>query len=222
MGAKIKMLIEKKEELLYWAKRAENSGLCIPKVGNFSLCDPESGLIVMTPSGQDRHRCEAHSMAVLDLEGEWLDGDKPTSEFQMHLSIYKARPDIHAIAHTHSRFATVLAVWEKPIPPVVYEVLMFGGSVPVAPYARPGTEDLATVVGTIFTDSDACLLARHGALVGGRDCEDAFLKALYVEETAAVYYHSLMLGQGKEPPLLELEEVKAWQYPEIKSSDSKK
>lgn len=209
-------MLEKKKELLHWACRAEEVGLCIPKGGNFSLRDRESGMIIMTPSGQDRKHGLPEEMSVLTLEGKWVDGQKPTSEYQMHLAVYREREEIGAIAHTHSRFATVLAVWEKPIPPIVYEVLMLGGEVPIAPYGRPGTAELAESVRLTLKNSDVCLLAKHGVLAAGKDCGDAFLKALYIEETASIYYHALLLGQGVEPPRLSLEEIKAWKYPEIK------
>jgi L-ribulose-5-phosphate 4-epimerase len=206
---------EKKKELLYWAQRTEEAGLCVPKGGNFSLRDRESGLILMTPSGLDRPNALPEEMSVLTLDGKWMDGNKPTSEYQMHLAVYQDRADVGAIAHTHSRFATVLAVWEKPIPPIVYEVLMLGGEVPIAPYGRPGTDDLAEAVRLTLKESDVCLLAKHGVLAAGADCGDAFLKALYIEETASIYYHALLLGQGVEPPRLSMEEVKAWKYPEL-------
>ena len=205
----------KKEELLYWACRSEEAGLCIPKAGNFSLWDEENEVILMTPSGQCRKEGKAEEISVLTSNGEWIEGNKPSSEYQMHLKIYQNRPDVNAIAHTHSHFATVMAVWEKPIPPIVYEVLIFGGEVSVAPYGRPGTDELACIASEALKSQDVCLLARHGVLAAGKDMEDAFLKALYVEETAKIYYHSLLLGQGKEPPQLDLHEVRAWKYPEI-------
>lgn len=206
----------KKEELLYWACRAEEAGLCITKGGNFSLWDEENEVVLITPAGQDRKVALAEEMSVLTIEGEWIGGNKPSSEYQMHLAIYRARPDIGGIAHTHSHFATVMAVWEKPIPPIVYEVLIYGGTVPVAPYGRPGTEELAEIARDALLEKEACLLAHHGVLAIGKDIEDAFLKSMYVEETAKVYYHALLLGQGKEPPLLELEELHAWKYPDVK------
>jgi len=205
----------KKEELLYWACRAEEAGLCIPKGGNFSLWDEKEEVILITPAGQDRKRATAEEIAVLSREGEWLGGNKPSSEYQMHLAIYKKRPEMKAIAHTHSRIATALAVWEKPIPPIIYEVMILGGEVPVAPYARPGTEELAQVVAATLVNAETCLLAKHGVATVGKDIEEAVLRALYVEETASIYYHALMLGQGKEPPQLSIEEIKAWQYPKI-------
>lgn len=206
----------KKEELLYWACRAEEAGLCIPKGGNFSLWDEENEVVLITPSGQDRKIALAEEMSVLTMEGEWIGGNKPSSEYQMHLAIYRSRPDIGGIVHTHSHFATVMAVWEKPIPPIVYEVLIYGGTVPVAPYSRPGTEELAEIARDVLLEKEACLLAHHGVLTIGKDIEEAFLKSLYVEETAKVYYHSLLLGQGEEPPLLKLEELHAWKYPDVK------
>lgn len=206
--------MKKKEELLYWALRAEESGLCLPKVGNFSIKDKEEGKIYITPSGHDRKKVRVKDVSVLSFSGEWLGGLKPSSEFQMHVKLYQERADINGIAHTHSHFGTVLSVWEKKIPPIVYEVAIFGGEVPVAPYARPGTEQLAESAAKALQKVDVCLLAHHGVLSIGKDLEDACLKAQYVEETAAIYYHALLLG--KKPPVIDLDEIKAWEYPPVK------
>lgn len=204
----------KKEELLYWSLQAEEAGLCLPRVGNFSIKDREKQRIYITPSGQDRKKATVEDLSILSFSGEWLGGLKPSSEFQMHVKLYQERVDIGGIAHTHSHFGTVLSVWEKKIPAIVYEVAIFGGEVPVAPYARPGTESLAEIAAQTLKEADVCLLAHHGVLSVGSNLEDAYLKALYVEETAGVYYHALLLGNN--PPVIELDEIRAWKYPQVK------
>lgn len=206
----------KQEELLYWACRCEESGLCVPMTGNMSLLDEENQVILMTPSGIDRRRAKPEEMSILTLDGKWVDGKKPTSEYQMHIKVYQTRNDVKGVIHTHSRFATTLAVCGKEIPPILYEVALLGGAVPVAPYARPGTEALAEVVSAVLVERDVCLLEKHGALAVGKTIEDAFIKALYIEETAAVYYQSVLLLQGKEPEVMEWNEIAAWKYPDLK------
>jgi L-fuculose-phosphate aldolase len=115
-------------------------------------------------------------------------------------------------------YASVFAVLGKEIPAVVYEAMVLGlktGVIPVAPYGRPGSMELAESVIEPVKISDALLLARHGALaVDEKDIESAYLKANYIEEFAEIYYHVLTVTKGTEPPVFGPEELRAWGYPE--------
>lgn len=210
------MLEELKQQVLDLSQKTERSGLCVHKAGNFSLRDRESGLIVMTPSALDRMTARVEDICVLSPSGEIAEikkGLKPSSEGLLHLRVYALRSDVGAVVHTHSRYATAMAVLRKSIPPVLYEVALYGGKVPVAPYGRPGTKDLADSINDIIPCCDVCLLAAHGVLSTGVDAEDAYLKALHVEEAAAIYHMALCANGGKEPPLIPQEELDAWEYP---------
>jgi len=163
-------------------------------------------------------------MVVLGLDAkiiENLSGLKPTSESLMHLMVYKTRPDAMAIAHTHSAFATTFALLNKPIPAIVYEVATMGltkGRVPVAPYGRPGTRDLAKSVVATATETKCFLLEKHGAVAFDVDIYEAFLKAAYIEELAELYFRALLVNGGEEPEAFTQEELESWQYPsEIKN-----
>ena len=153
------MLENLKKDVCEIAKRAQRDGLCKHKSGNFSARDVKSGYIVITPTSVDRELLTPRDMIMMDLEAnviENLSGLKPTSESLMHITIYKTRKDANAIAHTHSMYATTFALLNKPIPAIVYEVANMGltkGRVPVAPYGRPGTMELANSV------VDACMEA---------------------------------------------------------------
>ena len=143
--------------------------------GNFSARDKETGYVVITPTQVDRELLTARDMVVLDLDAnvvENLSGLRPTSESLMHLQIYKTRPDVNAIAHTHSMYATTFAVLKKPIPAVVYEVANLGVSksrIPVAPYGRPGSTDCLTVLLNRFRKLTVSFCQGHGAVaVDGR------------------------------------------------------
>ncbi len=218
------MLETLKKDVCEIAKRAQNSGLCKHKSGNFSARDLETGFVVITPTSVDRQLLTPRDMIVMDLEAnviENLSNLKPTSESLMHLMVYKQRPKVTAIAHTHSPYATTFALLNKAIPAIVYEVANLGLSkarVPVAPYGRPGTPELADSVIICCQEADCFLLEKHGAVaVDERDIYEAFLKAAYIEELAELYHHSLTANQGKEPDAFTQEELQKWEYPsEIK------
>ena len=139
----------------------------------------------------------------------------------MHLKIYQTRPDVRAIAHTHSQFATTFAVLEKPIPAVVYEIANLNCSkarIPVAPYGRPGTPALADSVVDSVKEADVLLLQGHGSVAVDEDnIDEAYLKVCYIEELAELYYHALTANGGQEPKSFPVEELQKWEYPkEIK------
>ncbi len=213
------MLEYLKKEVCEIAKRAQRDGLCKHKSGNFSARDKETGYVVITPTSLDRELLTPRDMVVLDPEAnviENLSGLRPTSESLMHLKIYQTRPDAMAIAHTHSAFATTFALLNKPIPAIVYEVATMGlsrGRVPVAPYGRPGTRDLAESVVEAAQEAQCFLLEKHGAVAFDTDIYEAFLKAAYIEELAELYYRSLTAAGGKEPDSFTQKELESWEYP---------
>lgn len=220
------MLEELKKEVVKIALEADRSGLCKHRAGNFSIRDKETGYVVVTPTGVDREQLTYNDVCVVDLDARVIEAVtklKPTSELLMHLEIYKTRPDVFSIAHTHSRYATSFAVLNKPIPAIVYECAILGlkdAEIPVAPYGRPGTRDLSNSVIEPIKRSDCILLERHGALAADADPKEALLKAHYIEELAEVYYRSLMINNGREVSGFSTDELQKWEYPsEIKVTE---
>lgn len=215
------MLESLKEQVVAVAKEADRLGMCKHKSGNFSIFDPKTGYVVITPSGVAREVLTADDVCVLDLDANVIERKtkaKPSSEALMHLFIYRERKDVRAVVHTHARYSTAFAVMNRELPSLVYECSYLGkaGRVPVAPYGRPGTPELAKNVASTLKDADCCLMESHGAIAAGKDMDDAFLKAQYVEEIAEIYFLALVAGR-KEPHLLPLEELQKWAYPaEIK------
>lgn len=213
------MLEEFKQAVVKYALLADRSGLCKHRAGNFSLRDPQTGYICITPTGIDREELCFHDIIVIDSKAKVIEaqtGLKPTSEALMHLAVYQSRPEINAVAHTHSRFATSFAVLKKPIPAIVYEIFTLGckeGYIPVAPYGRPGTPDLAQNIIKPLQISDVVLMESHGVLAVAQDLKEALLKASYAEELAEIYYRTLMLNNNQEPPTLPIAELKKWAYP---------
>lgn len=220
------MLEQLKTDVMDTAKRAQREGLCKHKSGNFSARDPETGLIVITPTGVDRERLTVQDMVVMDMDANVVEnqtGLRPTSEALMHIKLYEIRPDVLAVAHTHSMYATVFAVLNKPVPAVIYEISHLNCSqarIPVAPYGRPGTAALADSVIEPAKEADAMLLQGHGAVaLDETDIFGAYLKACYIEELSELYHHVLAVNGGKEPNVFPPEELQKWSYPrEIKVS----
>lgn len=213
------MLEMLKQQVVKYALSAERSGLCKHRAGNFSARDPESGLVCITPTGVDREELSYHDICVVDLDAKVIEAEtglRPTSETLMHLAAYKSRSDIHAVAHTHSRFATSFAVLKKIIPAIVYEVAALKckkGYIPLAPYGRPGTPELADSIVEPLKIADVALMESHGVIAVDHDLKEALLKAHYVEELAEIYYRTLMINRGNEPPTVPLEELQQWEYP---------
>ncbi|MDP9858373.1 L-fuculose-phosphate aldolase [Olsenella profusa DSM 13989] len=218
------MLENLKLRVMNVAKQAQREGMCKHKSGNFSARDEETGLVVITPTSVDREDLVVPDMVVMDLDANVVEnqtGLRPTSESLMHLKIYQTRPDVRAIAHTHSQFATTFAVLEKPIPAVVYEIANLNCSkarIPVAPYGRPGTPALADSVVDSVKEADVLLLQGHGSVaVDEGNIDEAYLKVCYIEELAELYYHALTANGGQEPKSFPVEELQKWEYPkEIK------
>lgn len=162
--------------------------------GNFSARLGEG--MVITPTGKSYDALSADELAVIDGEGRRMPGTgTPSSEWRMHLAIYRARPDCAAIVHTHSRHATALACVHRPIPAFHYMVAAFGGShVACAPYATYGSERLAQLAVKALGARHACLLANHGSLALGADLRTAFDRARDLEDLAAQYILALQVG----------------------------
>ncbi|WP_432718680.1 class II aldolase/adducin family protein [Pectinatus frisingensis] len=213
------MLESLKKQVVEYAVQAEKKRLCQQGSGNFSIRDPKTGYICVTPSGVDRAELSFHDIIVMNLNAEVIESEsgglRPTSESLMHIQAYKSRPDINAVVHTHSRFATAFAILNKSIPAVVYETTILNcknGYIPVAPYGRPGTSALSNSIINPLKISDATLLQSHGTLAVGHTLKEALLKISYVEEFAEIYYYSLTIA-GKEPPVVPISELQNWAYP---------
>jgi len=171
------------------------TGLVRGTSGNVSVRDPASGTIAITPTGLGYAGMRDCDVAVLSAGGDQLDGElRPTSEVALHLGIYRARPDLAAVVHTHSMFATTFAVLGEQIPAVHYLIVRAGESVPVAPYARYGTVELAESAVRTLGSGFAVLLANHGVVAVGADLAAAMAVAEAVEYTAELAWRARQLG----------------------------
>jgi len=194
--------------------------------GNVSVRTSE-GDVLITPSGLDYEVLEPEDVVLVDPEeGRPLEGSlKPFSETPMHGGIYRSRPRVGTLAHTHARCATTLACLGWEIPPVHYMLTALSGDgwVPLAPYAAYGSEELAGHVSKALGESrQVCLLQNHGTIAVGKSTEEALHRTVILEEMAEIYYRVRIAG---EPILLTPEQVaevaaKIVDYGQSKPSDA--
>ncbi|MFP3897390.1 MAG: L-ribulose-5-phosphate 4-epimerase [Anaerolineales bacterium] len=182
-------------------------GLVTWTSGNVSGRDPETGYVVIKPSGVPYEEMRPADMVIVDLEGNVIEGElKPSVDTATHLVVYRQRKDIQGMVHTHSPFATAFAAVGKPIP--VYLTAMadeFGGPIPVGAYAKIGGEEIGQEVLRSIGDSRAILLKNHGVFTVGPSVMDAVKAAVMTEDAARTVYYALQLGQPQEIPPEEVE-----------------
>jgi L-fuculose-phosphate aldolase len=171
-------------------------GLLRQTSGNLSVRSA-SGEIYITPTSVEYDRMTAEEIAVCDLDGNVVSAQRPpSSELPLHCAVYQARPDLSAIVHTHSPYATTFAILGRPIPAVHYMIAALGVThVEIAPYATYGTPELAASVRDVFAPpARAVLIANHGAVAGGDSLKQAAVGAETVEVLAEFYYRALTIG----------------------------
>jgi L-fuculose-phosphate aldolase len=182
-----------RQALARTAALVAKSGLTPQLSGNVSARNGHGFLV--TPSGLKFESLKPNHLVEIDGAGAAKGKLKPSSEWPMHLAVYAARPDVNAIVHVHSPFATALACVHREIPPFHYMVAVTGAErVAVAKYATFGTDALAKNVVSALGHGYACLIANHGALAAGRSLEHAYRIAWEVETLAAQYARAVALG----------------------------
>lgn len=182
------------------ARAMSASGLSPGRSGNVSARFSDGMLI--TPSGLAYDLMESADVVFVDGDGAAATGQRaPSTEWHFHLAAYRARPDLHALVHTHSLHATVLACAGRNIPAFHYMVAVAGGSdIPLVPYATFGTAELAAHVAAGLASRKACLMAHHGQVAMGTSLAAALELAHEVEVLAEQYLKVLMLGPAKLLP----------------------
>jgi L-fuculose-phosphate aldolase len=188
-------------------RRMLNSGLTVETWGNISARDKESGMVYLTPSAMSYEIISEDDIIVAKTDGTIVEGKrKPTVEFELHLGVYNARPEINAVVHTHPVYSQIFGVLRESIPAVIDEAAqILGGEVRCARYELPGTKELAAAcVEALGKDGRACLLANHGAVSIGEDMDAAFRAAKVLEMTARIYAAARVIGR---PCLLEKSQI---------------
>jgi L-ribulose-5-phosphate 4-epimerase len=170
--------------------------------GNVSARDPETNLVAIKPSGIRYDDLTAESMVVLDLDGNVVEGTlNPSSDTASHLYIYRHRPDVNGVVHTHSRYATAFAAAGRSIP--VYLTAQadeFGGEIPCAGFTLIGDESIGALVVEGIGRSPAILLKNHGVFTIGPSAVAAVKAAVMVEDIAATVWAALQIGSPEVLP----------------------
>ena len=191
---------EERRAVLEAARRMAALGLVVGTSGNVSVRvdanSDERELMAITPSGIEYDILNTEDILVTDMDIEPVEGDGvPSSEAMLHAEIYRHRADVGAVMHTHSAFATAVAVAGLDIPPIIDEmVLTVGGEVKVAEYAFPSSEALAANVREALGGRNAALVRNHGVVGVGADLREALKVCELVEHAAQVFVYARMLG----------------------------
>jgi L-ribulose-5-phosphate 4-epimerase len=174
--------------------------------GNVSGRDPESGLVVIKPSGVFYEDLTPDNMVVVDMDGKIVEGKyKPSSDTAAHLFVYRSRADVNGIVHTHSPFATAFAAVGKPIPVYLTAICdEFGGPIPCGGYAKIGGDEIGREIIKSIGASPALLLKNHGVFTIGKTPKAAVKAAVMVEDVAKTVFYALQLGVPDEIPAEEV------------------
>ena len=184
-----------RRDLVRYGKWLYRLGYMPATAGNLSVRLGEGRLLV-TPTGVSKHQMRRSDLTIVDMDGRLLHGSrKPTSELGMHLVIYRERPDVQAVIHSHPPLATAFACAGRALEEMLcQEAAMMLGPVPLARYATTGTEEVAESLRPLIPAHDAVLLANHGAVTCGTDLFDAFCKMETLEHVAQIRLAAEELG----------------------------
>ena len=200
------MLLEQLREIV-WKCNLELPKNDLVKLtsGNVSGRDPESGLVVIKPSGVTWEDLTPQIMVVVDLDGRVVEGDlNPSTDTDTHLYIYQHRPDVLGIVHTHSTYASSFAALGEPIPACLTTCGMFGGEVPIGGYAPIGGQDIGQEIIDKIGRSLAIIMQNHGVFTIGASAQQATKVAVEVEDVAKITHLAMLRGQ---PILLTDEQI---------------
>lgn len=218
------MLESLKEEVCEQNHELPAAGLVVGSGGNVSARDPDTGLVVIKPSGVKFARLTPDTMVVVDLEGNVVEGSmKPSVDTGIHLYIYKNRDDVLGICHTHSPYASSFAARGERIPAVTTPIThILGRDVPCAPYATPGEVDTGRAVVTAADGGKAALIESHGVFTMGASATEATSIAMYLEEAAMTTHLAMLRGPVNELSQQEIDRCGNWYKTYYGQSGNKK
>ena len=179
-------------------RRLAQRNLIVAAEGNLSV-RLGGDLFLTTPAGCEKGRLDLDDLVVVDLDGRPQGGGRrPSSEWGLHREIYLLRPDLRAVCHAHPPYALAFAVARRSIPTTLMPeaVVVLGEEVPVAPYATPGTDEVAASIREAIARHDVLLLANHGAVACARDLGSALQRMETLERVAEVALLAAPLGGG--------------------------
>ena len=186
------------------------NGLVKMTSGNVSGRDPETGLVVIKPSGYSYEQMQPVDMVVVNLDGKVVEGHlAPSIDTDTHLYVYRNRPDVFGMAHTHSPYATSFAALGQPIPACLTAAAMLGGDIPLGAYIPIGGEAIGREIVAKIGTSRAIIMQNHGVFTVGKSPQQATKMAVEVEEIAEITHLAMLRGK---PVLLTREQIDEMQY----------
>jgi L-ribulose-5-phosphate 4-epimerase len=200
-------MLEKLREKVYRANIAlPKYGLVTWTSGNVSGRDPDSGLMVIKPSGLMFEDLTPENMVIVDMEGKVIEGEHgPSTDTASHLYLYNHRPEVMGVVHTHSTYATAFAAVGQSIPVCLTAIAdEFGCPIPCGGYARIGGDQIGEEILRSIGDSPAVLMKQHGVFTIGKTVEKALKAAVMVEDVAKTVWLAKQIGQVEELPAEEI------------------
>lgn len=199
-----------RREIVRCGALLHTSGFIAATDGNLSVRLDDNRVLV-TPTGMSKGMMKTSDLVIVDMKGRKLKGRREvTSEIGMHLLIYRMRPDVNAVVHAHPRTATGFAAAGIALnQPLVCEVVIGLGQIPLAPYGTPGTPELAETLKPLIPDFDAILMANHGVVAYGTDLQSAYMKMETVEHFAQITLVTHLLGKQQPLDVSHLEKLLA-------------
>jgi L-fuculose-phosphate aldolase len=187
--------------LAEYCHRLYNRDLIGSTEGNLSVRLSDKSILI-TPAGINKEKVSQSDVVKVSIDGRVLAGiHKPSSEYQLHLEIYKRRPEIMAICHAHPIYATAFAVAGNPLDKVILpEIVAAIGLIPVSEFGIPGTADLARKVGKLAKDFDSILIKNHGVVTLGANLEEAHNRMELTERYARILYSAMTVGKAQPLP----------------------
>lgn len=200
------MFEDKKNELIEYGRMAGDKSYTPGISGNLSAkC---GDMVVITSSGVANGYLTENDFAVVDFDGNAIEGEKPSSERMLHIEFYKKRPEMNYVMHVHSPYLTAfasagIALDDKISPEIIYCF----EKIPLAEYSIPGSKELVEKTSKYFENYDVVLMANHGVIIAGKDIKDAFYKLDLCENYAKTVICAKLLGGAKILPEEEVEKI---------------
>lgn len=200
------MFEDKKNELIEYGRMAGDKNYTPGISGNLSArC---GNMVVITSSGVANGYLTENDFAVVDFDGNAIEGEKPSSERMLHIEFYKKRPEMNYVMHVHSPYLTAfasagIALDDKISPEIIYCF----EKIPLAEYSIPGSKELVEKTSKYFENYDVVLMANHGVIIAGKDIKDAFYKLDLCENYAKTVICAKLLGGAKILPEEEVEKI---------------
>jgi ribulose-5-phosphate 4-epimerase/fuculose-1-phosphate aldolase len=186
-----------RQQVVAAARRLTASGHLVATGGNLSVRIPGRAAMAITPSNLDYQAMAPEDVCVLDLDLRVIEGTRqPSVESSLHAAIYRERPDVMAVVHTHQPYASALALVNRPIPSLFDEQVRFlGRSVEIIPYGPSGTFLLRRAVArAVRSKANAFILQNHGVVCLGPDLARAELNVALLEKCSLTYLLALCTG----------------------------